>query len=390
MASEVLTWQSKLVQPESRAPAGFRSLVTPVYRGSTTLFESAAATRDTWKQDTTPYSYGLYGTPTSLELAARIAELEGGHHTFLTPGGQAAISLVNFALLKPGDHVLTPDAIYGPHRQFGDGMLHKFGVEVEYYDPLIGTGIEHLVRSNTKLIWCESPGSVTMEVQDLPAIVKVANSQGITVAIDNTYSAGVLLDAFAHGAHVTIQALTKYIGGHSDLLLGSVTVKDAERYELLGEAHQALGMAVSPDDCSLALRGMQTLAVRLEKLGASCLQVAKWLEARPEISQVLHPAIPSSPGHSIWARDFKGSASVFSIVFDERFTKEQILRFIDTLSIFKIGYSWGGVTSLAVPYFDIRRAHRDYGHRLVRLNIGLESVDDLLGDLAAALSTLDG
>ncbi|WID97959.1 cystathionine beta-lyase [Bosea vestrisii] len=383
-----LSWKSKLVHSAAKAPDGFSSLITPVYRGSTTLFRDAASVGDTWRQDEAAYTYGLYGTPTTLELAARIAELEGATHTFLAPGGQAALALVNLAFLGPGDHVLIPESIYGPHRLVGDGLLRKFGIEVEYYDPLIGEGIAGLLSDNTRVIWCESPGSVTMEVQDLPAIARAATGRDITIAIDNTYSAGVMFDAFSHGAHVTLQALTKYIGGHSDILMGSISVKDEVRYARIGEMHQMLGMAVSPDDCSLVLRGLQTLGVRLERLEASCLTIARWLEQRPEIERVLHPALPASPGHAIWKRDFTGSASVFSIVFKAGYAEKDLLGFIDALTLFKIGYSWGGVTSLAVPYFHVRRQHRAYGSRLVRLNIGLEEVEDLLADLEGALETL--
>jgi cysteine-S-conjugate beta-lyase len=381
-------WRSKLIHPTTEAPEGFRSLVTPVHRGSTTLFENAASVGDTWRHDERPYTYGLYGTPTTLELAARIAELEGATHTFLTPGGQAALALVNLTFLSPGGHVLIPDSIYGPHRLVADGLLGKLGVEVEYYDPLIGEDIAGLLRDNTRLIWCESPGSVTMEVQDLPAIARAASSRDLTIAIDNTYSAGVMFDAFGHGAHVTLQALTKYLGGHSDILMGSISVRDEARYARIGEMHQMLGMSVSPDDCSLVLRGLQTLGVRLERLEASCLRIAKWLKQRPELEQVLHPALPSSPGHDIWKRDFTGSTSVFSIVFKDGYAEKDLFGFVDALQLFKIGYSWGGATSLAVPYFDVRRRHRVYGPRLVRLNIGLEEVDDLLADLDAALATL--
>ncbi|HEU0054510.1 MAG TPA: PLP-dependent transferase, partial [Longimicrobium sp.] len=308
-------WKTRLVQPRVEVPAGFRSLATPVYRGSTTLFEHAAEVRDHWDQRRTPYSYGLYGTPTTLELAARVADLEGGGHTFLTPGGQAAISLVYLAFAGAGAHVLVPDSAYGPNRELADRVLARLGIETEYYDPMIGGGIASLLRPNTRLVWCESPGSVTMEVQDVPAIASAARRAGAVTAIDNTYAAGVLFDAFAHGVDVTLQALTKYVGGHSDLLLGSVTVRDEALYQRLGDTHQLLGMGVSPDDCSLALRGLQTLAVRLRVLEENTLAVASWLEARPEIERVLHPAFPSSPGHELWKRDFTGSASVFSVVF---------------------------------------------------------------------------
>jgi cystathionine beta-lyase len=383
------SWQTKLIHSEVSAPSGYQSLVTPVYRGSTTLFTHAADADDDWRQDRVGYTYGLYGTPTALELAARVAELEHGLHTFLTPGGQGAIALIYFAHVNAGDHVLVPDSAYGPNRGFARKILARLGVTVEFYAPTIGADIESLVRPTTRLVWCESPGSVTMEVQDVPAIVEVAHRHGIVVALDNTYSAGVYFDAFAHGVDVTMQALTKYIGGHSDLLLGSVTVRDEAAYERVGSVLQFLGMGVSPDDCSLALRGLQTLAVRLDALEKSTLTVARWLADRPEIERVLHPALPSCPGHDLWRRDFTGSTSVFSIVFRERYSKEQILRFVDELALFEIGYSWGGVTSLAVPHFAPPRNRPVVRpDSLVRLNIGLERTEDLLADLDRALATL--
>jgi cystathionine beta-lyase len=381
-------WKTKLVQPRVEAPGGFRSLVTPVYRGSTTLFESASSVRYDWDHARSPYTYGLYGTPTTLELAARIAELEGGGHTFLTPGGQAAISLVYFAFARAGGHVLVPDSVYGPNRDLADRLLARLGIETEYYDPLAGGEIERLIRPNTQLVWCESPGSVTLEVQDVPAIAAAARRAGVVTAIDNTYAAGVLFDAFAHGVDVTMQALTKYVGGHSDLLLGSVTVRGDAHYRAVGEAHDVLGMNVSPDDCSLALRGLQTLAVRLRQLEESTLAVARWLAERPEVETVLHPALASSPGHETWKRDFTGSASVFSVVFAPEVGEEAIVRCVDALELFRLGYSWGGVTSLAMPHFDLERRWRPYGRRLVRFNVGLEDARDLIGDLERAFSVL--
>lgn len=381
-----LDWRTKLIHPQVAAPEGFRSLVTPTYRGSTTLFESAADVTDDWDQTRVPYSYGLYGTPTTFELAARLADLEGGAHCFLTPGGQAAIALVYFAFARAGGHVLLPESAYGPNRDLADRLLARLGIAIEYYDPLIGGEIRTLIRDNTQLIWCESPGSVTMEVQDVPDITAAARQAGVVTALDNTYAAGVLFDAFAHGVDVTMQALTKYVGGHSDLLLGSVTVRDAAHYQALGDAHQLLGMGVSPDDCSLALRGMQTLAVRLKQLEESTLAVARWFAEQPEVELVLHPALPTCPGHAIWQRDFTGSASVFSVVFAPQVPVDAILRFVDRLSLFKIGYSWGGVTSLAMPHFNLKRGHRAYGSRLVRFNIGLEAPGDLIADLERGFS----
>jgi cysteine-S-conjugate beta-lyase len=383
-------WKTRLIHSAARpeVPGAFRSLNTPVYRASTVLFEHAADATDEWNQYEVGYTYGLYGTPTTLELAARVCELERGYRTIITPGGQGAISLIHLALLKNGDHVLLPESIYGPNRSFAGRVLRRFGVEVGYYPPEAGAGIAELMRDNTRVVWCESPGSVTMEVQDVPAIVRAAHGRNALVVLDNTWSAGVYFDAFAHGVDVTMQALTKYIGGHSDLLLGSITMRDPELYQHLGVTHQVVGCPASPDDCSLALRGMKTLAVRLKAIGQSALELARWLSARPEIERVLHPALESCPGHEFWKRDFTGSSGLFSIVFQSRYNKEQVLAFVDALKLFKIGYSWGGVSSLAMAY-DLQSPKRPaYGSRLVRLYTGLESIEDLKADVEQALNHL--
>ncbi|MBV8345615.1 MAG: cystathionine beta-lyase [Candidatus Eremiobacteraeota bacterium] len=383
------TWQTRLLHPDAQIPGGYRSLATPVHRGSTTLFPSAAAVTDKWDQERFGYTYGLYGTPTTLELAARIAALEGGGRTILTPGGQSAISLIDFALLRSGDHILVPHSVYGPNRWLTTALLARFGVSATFYDPEIGAEIASLMRENTRLVWTESPGSVTMEVQDVPAIAAAAHARGALVVLDNTWSAGVLFDAFAHGVDVTMQALTKYVGGHSDLLLGSVTVRDDALYQRLGAARQVIGCAASPDDCSLALRGLQTLAVRLAAIGASALAIAGWLAQRPEVDLVLHPALPACPGHELWKRDFTGSSGVFSIVFRPGPSWEQVCAFVDALELFEVGYSWAGTTSLAVAYTIAPAGGRPaYDHRLVRFSIGLESTEDLIADLGRALPAL--
>src|SRR6185437_3134189 len=278
-------------------------------------------------------------------------------------GGQGAISLIHLALLKTGDHVLMPENIYGPNRKLANHVMRRFGVEVSYYTPGLGGAIDSEFRANTRLVWCENPGSVTMEIQDVPAIAETAHRRGALVALDNTWSAGVHFDAFGRGADVTMQALTKYVGGHSDLLLGTVTVRDAALYEKLGAAHQVLGYNASPDDCSLALRGLQTLAVRLAAVERSALEIAQWLAKRPEVERVLHPALPSCPGHEFWKRDFTGSSGVFSIVFKPGPAQERVFAFVDALELFQVGYSWAGVTSLAVSY-----TIRPYEHRIVRFS----------------------
>jgi cysteine-S-conjugate beta-lyase len=382
-------WKTRLIHSDAKIPEGFRSLSVPTYRGSTVLFPNVAAASDEWDQHENGYTYGLYGTPTALELAARICELEGGYRTILTPGGQAAISFIDFSLLKAGDHVLIPESVYGPNRNFARHVLRRFGVEVDMYSPLMGAEIAGLLRENTRLVWCESPGSITMEVQDIPAIAAAAHARGALVVLDNTWSAGILFDAFEHGVDITMQAVTKYIAGHSDLLMGSVTVRDPELYRKLGSTQQLLGTAVSPDDCSLALRGMKTMAVRLATIEQNSLTLAKWLAQRSEIELVLHPALPSCPGHELWKRDFTGSSGVFSIVFKPTFTKNQVQKFVDELELFEIGYSWGGVTSLVMAYdFPAASKRPAYGARIVRLNIGLESLEDLQSDLARALQSL--
>lgn len=383
-----MDWRTKLLDPTPRARQDYQSLATPVYRGSTVVFHDQNAVTDDWRQAQNGYSYGLYGTPTSLELAARIADVEGAEETFIVPGGQAAIALIYLSFCQAGSHALVPFSAYGPNKAMAEGLMRGLNIEVEPYDPLAGADINALIRSNTSLIWCESPGSVTMEIQDVPAIVEAAHASGVNVALDNTYAAGVMFDAFAYGVDISMQALTKYVGGHSDLLLGSVSARDAAGVEKLGPIYQQLGLAVSPDDCSLALRGLQTLALRLDMLEKSALTIAHWLAEQPLVNRVLHPAMASCPGHDLWVRDFIGSTSVFSFVFENHIDARQVINFINNLQIFRIGMSWGGVNSLAVVYPDLIRPNQDFAGRIVRLNIGLEDVDDLISDLEQAFKKL--
>ena len=383
-----MDWRTKLLNPTPQARQDYRSLATPVYRGSTVVFDDQAAVTDDWRQAENGYSYGLYGTPTALELASRIAGLEGATETFIVPGGQAAIALIYLSYCQAGSHALVPHSAYGPNKAMAEGLMHGLNIQVEPYDPLVGADVGELIRANTRLIWCESPGSVTMEVQDVPAIVQAAHAKGVAVALDNTYAAGVMFDAFEHGVDVSMQALTKYVGGHSDLLLGSVSARDDLAYYKLGPIYQQLGLAVSPDDCSLALRGLQTLAIRLDALETSTLKVALWLADNPIVDKVLHPALPSCPGHDIWVRDFTGSTSVFSFTFKNHFTAGQVVNFVNMLKIFKIGMSWGGVNSLAVVYPALERPNQDFGGRIVRLNIGLEVTSDLIDDLDQAFTNM--
>ena len=374
---------TRLIRPDRRAPTEFQSLATPTARGSTVLFKSVADARDSTDPD--QYRYGLYGTPTVRELALQIAAIEGADHCLIVPSGQAALALPYFAFCKSGDHVLLTRSAYGPNTELAFDMLKGLGIEVERYEPIIGGGVADLIRRNTTLIWTESPGSITMEVQDMPAICAVAHERGVKVAIDNTYGAGVLFDAYAAGVDISVQALTKYAGGHSDLLLGSITTRDVKLDQQLRAAQRLLGMGVSPDDCSLVLRGLKTLDVRLQRLGDSALKVAQWLKQRDEVTALLHPAFPDCPGHEIWKRDWSGSASIFSVIFGN-WTREQVVRFVDALELFGIGYSWGGAGSLVMTYGDLRRPTPETGKLLVRLNIGLEDPDDLIEDLEQALA----
>lgn len=379
-------WKTKLLRPGKRAPEGFRSLTTAVTRASTTCFPSAADALYP-RVAAQPYPYGLTLTETAAELAARICELEGGHDTLLTLGGKAPVVLIYMTFLRPGDHVLIPDSVYGPSMEFANDVLKGFGVEVEFYRATIGGEIEALIKPNTRLLWCESPGSVTMEVQDVRGMAEAAHRHGVIVALDNTWAAGVLFDAFEHGVDVTMQALTKYVGGHSDILMGSVTAKDPALFKTLKAMHRHLGYGSSPDDCSLALRGLQTLAIRLEAAEKAALKVAEWVATRPEVATVLHPALPSCPGHEFFKRDFKGACGLFSFVLQPHLTLEQACEFIDRLALFEVGFSWGGVVSLALAYdpATINPERRPDGV-VVRLSIGLEAVDDLIADLEQAFA----
>jgi len=384
------SWKTRLLHSGVKAPGGFESLATPVYRGSTVVFPDAASVREGYRPERDGWTYGLYGTPTTAELAARVCALEGGAGTVLVPSGQAAIALVNLALLQAGDHVLLPESAYGPSQRLAREWLPGLGVEVSFYDPLAGERVAEGMRANTRLVWCESPGSITMEVQDVPAIARAAHAVGALVAVDNTWAAGVLFDALAHGADVTMQALTKYVGGHSDVLLGSVTAKADAVVDRLARTRGMLGIGVSPDDCSLALRGMLTMAVRMEAHERAALAVARWLEGRPEVERVLHPAVATCPGHELWVRDFTGSCGLFSFVFREGVSFAATRAFVDGLKLVKQGYSWGGVESLALNY-DLRGAEgarSAHGFRVVRLHVGLEVVGDLIADVEQALTAI--
>jgi len=381
--------QTTLTHSDYRPPAGFAAYPTPIHHASTVLFKDVASLRSGDWRSKQAYTYGLHGTPTTFTLEARLAAIEGGTHCLLAPSGLAAISMILLALLKSGDDVLLPENVYNPTRELGRWLASDFGVSARFYDPLVGAGIADLIQPNTTLIWTEAPGSVSMEVPDLPAICAAAHDKGILVALDNTWAAGLALRGFDVGADIVMQALTKYQSGGSDVLMGAVITRDTAINDRIATSHMRLGMGVGGDDAWLVLRGLETMKLRFDAHDASARKVAAWLEGRPEIAKVLHPAFEDCPGHDVWQRDFTGAGGLFSVVFDARFSGEQVDRFVDALALFGIGYSWGGTHSLAVPYRmqGMRRGWPDTGP-LVRFNIGLEGTDDLIADIEQALGRL--
>jgi cystathionine beta-lyase len=383
------TLQTRLIHSDYNAPGGFAAFPTAIHHASTVLFKDVAAMRSGEWKDKSAYTYGLHGTPTTFTLEARLAEIETGRHCLLAPSGLAAIAMVDFAFLKTGDDVLLPENVYNPNRELGRWLASDFGITARYYDPLIGAGIAALIQPNTRLIWTEAPGSVSMEVPDLPAICAAAHARGVLVALDNTWSGGLALRGFDLGVDIIMQALTKYQSGGSDVLMGAVITRDAALNERLALAHMRLGFGVSPDDAFLVMRGLPSMQLRFDAHDAAARKVATWLKARPEIARVLHPAFEDCPGHAEWKRDFTGAGGLFSVLFDARYTEEQTDRFVDALTLFGIGYSWGGANSLVMPY-RIGTMRKNWGDAgtLVRFNIGLESVDDLLGDIEQALGRM--
>ena len=381
--------QTTLIHSDYVAPSGFDAFPPGIHRASTVLFPNTAAMRSTEWRDKQAYTYGLHGTPTTFTLEAKLAEIEGGAHCLLTPSGLAAIAMIDFALLKSGDDVLLPDNVYNPNRELGRWLTQDFGVSARYYDPMIGAGIAELIQPNTRLLWTEAPGSVSMEVPDLPALCRAAHARGVIVALDNTWAAGLALRGFDHGVDIVMHALTKYQSGGADLLMGAVITRDKALNDRIAQAHMRLGMGVSPDDAYLVQRGLPTMKLRFERHDASARELAAWFKARPEVSKVLHPAFEDCPGHASWKRDFTGAGGLFSVVFDPRFDEAQVDRMVDALRLFGIGYSWGGPNSLVMPYQikSLRDKWIDPGV-LVRFNVGLEEPSDLIADLERAFGQL--
>ena len=364
----------------------------PVHRGSTMLHTDCAdRIAGGQKRLEQAEVYGVMGNATHHALEDVIAEIEGGTRCQIVSSGLAAVTTPLLSYLKAGEHMLMPDSVYGPARAFATGMLHQLGIETTFYDPVIdAAGLEALFRPNTTVLYLESPGSHTFEVQDVPALAEVAHRLGAKVLMDNTWGIHNF-QPFRHGVDVSIQALTKYPVGHSDVLLGSVTVASNKEWERVRLGALALGQYASPDDCWLCLRGLRTMNVRLKHQMKSALEIASWLEARPEVKQVLYPALPGAPGHDLWKRDFSGAASLFGVVFKPEFGPEATQAMIDSLTLFGIGASWGGFESLALPTtgFLTRTANSgDFGGPVVRLHIGLEDPADLIADLEQGLSVM--
>jgi cystathionine beta-lyase len=367
-------WRGRLVNP-------------PVHRASTILFDTVAEMRAA-VPEFGEYYYGLHGTATQWALSEALTELEpGAAGTALYPSGLAAVAAALLSVLSAGDALLMTDSVYGPTRRFCDTFLKRYGVTTLYYDPLIGAGIGGLIGERTRAIFLESPGSLTMEVQDVPAICSVARDRGIATLLDNTWATPLFFPAIAAGVDLSILAGTKYVGGHADVMLGSVTANSAW-YPKLERTSWDLGQSVGPDDAWLCSRGLRTMGVRLRQHESSALRIARWLQEQPQVAAVLHPALPDCPGHEIWARDFKGSSGLFSFVLKGGGDSGRV-RFIEALELFGLGYSWGGYESLAVPPDPerIRTATRwEAEGPLVRLQIGLEDPEDLIEDLAAGLA----
>ena len=399
MSPPKLSPSTQLIHHPYEAPAGFKSVVPGIHKASTVIFENTKALKARQWKDKTGYTYGLHGTPSTFMLEERLATLEGGLQTLLAPSGLAAIALVDMALLRSGDEVLIPDNAYGPNKDLARGELARWGITHRFYDPQRAGELAALITPSTRLIWLEAAGSVTLEFPDLVGLLRVARQHpNLIVALDNTWGAGLAFDAFAFdkagphalGVDISVHALTKYPSGGADVLMGSITTRDQDLHVQLKMTHMRMGVGVGGNDVEAVLRGLPTLSLRYSAHDAATRRIAHWWQTRPEVTQVLHPALPESPGHAHWAQICSAAGGLVSVIFDERYSPAQVDAFIDALALFKIGYSWGGPVSLAVPY-DLR-SMRSVGQAprgtLVRLAIGLEDAQDLIDDLQQALEVL--
>ncbi len=366
----------------------FGTVNTPVYRTSTILHPNYASLEQEASGGEAPrYAYGRLGTPTTESFEKAVAALEGATRTVSVPSGLNAITTAIFAIANAGDHILVTDSAYGPTRRFCNGALKRLGIETTYYDPLIGAGIEALLRPNTKIVFCESPGSLTFEVQDIPALAAVAHARGASVLMDNTWATPLYFPALAHGVDLSIQAATKYIGGHSDVMIGTVSANQSHAKRLETYVRE-LGLYASADDCFLALRGLRSLPVRLARHWENGLTLARWLADRPEVSRILHPALQGDRGHALWKRDFMGACGLFGVVF-KPVRKSALAAFFDSLKHFGLGYSWGGYESLIIPAHFVRTASKfEAEGPVIRIHAGLEDPGDLIADLEAGLQRM--
>jgi cystathionine beta-lyase len=393
--SEPKALSTRLIQHPYQAPAGFMAPQPGVFKASTVIFPNVAAlqARD-WKEKA-GYTYGLHGTPTTFLLEERIATLEGGAHTLLVPSGLAAITLVDMALLKSGDEVLIPDNAYGPGKELARQELSRWGIGLRFYDPADAAALAAMIGPATKLLWLEAPGSITMEFPDLRALVRVARGKGVLTALDNTWGAGLAFNAFdlgdGLGVDISAHALTKFPSGGGDVLMGSVTTRDHDLHLRLKGTHMRMGWGVGMNDVEAVLRGLPSLTLRYAAQDAAGRILAQWWQRQPQASQVLHPALPGSPGHAHWRSLCTQAAGLFSVVFDERHDRAKVHAFVDALKLFKLGYSWAGPVSLVVPYdFAVIRPGTAWRGTLVRFSLGLEDVQDLQDDLAQALGATFG
>jgi cystathionine beta-lyase len=388
---------TQLIHHPYKPPAGFESIPPGVFKASTITFPSVAALRSRDWKNKTGYTYGLHGTPTTFTLEERIATLEGGKYCTLVPSGLAAVVLVGMALLKAGDEMLIPDNAYGPNKAFAQAELAAWGIAHRYYDPMNPADLAAKLSARTRLVWLEAPGSITLEFPDLPALVAAVKAhaashpQGIVTALDNTWGAGIAFNAFALGADISAHALTKYPSGGADVLMGSVVTNNEALHQLVHFCHMRVGYGVAGNDCELVLRGLNSIALRYAAQDAATRVLASWLQSQPEIDVVLHPALSGSPGHEVWKRDCSAAACLVSAVFKPEFSQQQIDHFCDSLKLFKLGYSWAGPMSLAVPYdVPVLRTASKWLYKggLVRFSVGLEATPDLQADIGQALSAM--
>jgi len=380
---------TRIVNAGRHPEENFGIVNPPVYRASTVTFPTLAALESLDKHPFDGVYYGRHGTPTTFALEEAIAELEGGYRSIAMASGLAAITASLFAFLKAGDHLLVADSVYGPTRRFCDQVLTRFGVETTYYDPLIGAGIKDLLRSNTKVVFVEQPGSLTFEVQDIPAIAKAAHEKGAVVILDNSWATPLYFKPFDHGVDVSIQAATKYIVGHADAMLGVITTLEPH-FKTVRQTVASLGACSAPEECYLALRGLRTLHIRLERHQKTARILCEWLKGRREVARILYPALPEDPGHAIWKRDFTGAPGLFSFTLRDR-PKKAIAAMLDGMKLFAIGYSWGGYESLILPIYPetIRTATTWKEGSAIRIHAGLEDPDDLIQDLDEGFKRLN-